>query len=175
MSRDPTILALYSAHRADLVKYASAILGDRAHAEDVVQEAYLRFSDAARDRPLGEPVNYLYRIVRNLSLDVHRRLGRERAMQVQGGEGERAAVADPVASPEAVAVGREEIRLMNKALDELPARTRRALEMHRFGGLSFKAIAEELGISVGLAHLLVVQALDHCRQRLARARPGDKD
>lgn len=176
MAGDPAILAVYSAHRGELVNYASAILGgDRAQAEDVVQEAYLRFSAAAGERSLGEPLAYLYRIVRNLSLDVHRRLGRERTVQVPDAEHHAAGIADPLASPEAHAVGRQEVRLMEAALAELPERTRIALEMHRFGGLSFKAIAGELGISVGLAHLLVVQALEHCRQRLARPAPGDPD
>jgi len=43
-------LTLYMEHRAELLNYASGIIGDRARAEDVVQEAYLRFADAAARR-----------------------------------------------------------------------------------------------------------------------------
>lgn len=72
-SADPT-LALYLKHRGSLVNYANGIVRDRAGAEDVVQEAYLRFSSASSDeRLITSPVSYLYRIVRNLALDwVHR-------------------------------------------------------------------------------------------------------
>ena len=40
-------LSLYLVHRGALLNYANGIIGDRAQAEDVVQEAYLRFADAA--------------------------------------------------------------------------------------------------------------------------------
>ena len=56
MRHDYTILALYLAHRGELVNYASAIVGDRGRAEDVVQEAWLRFGAAADSRPIDEPV-----------------------------------------------------------------------------------------------------------------------
>src|SRR3546814_1293981 len=66
-------LNLYLRHRAELIDYATPIVGDRALAEDVVQDAWLRFSEAgshdAKTRLIRQPVGYLYRIVRNLALD----------------------------------------------------------------------------------------------------------
>ena len=56
MSPGEATLALYMAHRRELVNYASGIVGDRARAEDVVQEAYLRFSEATARRLLEEPL-----------------------------------------------------------------------------------------------------------------------
>ena len=161
-----TILALYVAHRDQLVSYASRILDDRAHAEDVVQEAYLRLDAAAGTRLLGEPIRYLYRIVRNLALDTRRGLQRDQKRLVA--DAAIAEVSEDKPSPEAAAVARDELRVMSAALAELPERTRIALEMHRFGDCTFKEIAAHLGISVGLAHALVVQGLEHCRARLYR-------
>ncbi len=57
---------------------------------------------------------------------------------------------------------------MSEAMAELPERTRIAIELHRFGECTFKEIAAHLGISVGLAHALVIQGLEHCRARLYR-------
>lgn len=162
------MLALYLSHRGKLVNYANTFLRDRAHAEDVVQEAYLRFDAAADQRPLGEPVAYLYRIVRNLALDGRRRLQRDRTRLVAGDEAGIADVAEDRPSPEAAAVARDELRVVGAAMAELPERTRVALELHRFGGCTFKEIAAHLDISVGLAHSLVVQGLEHCRERLFR-------
>jgi DNA-directed RNA polymerase specialized sigma24 family protein len=57
-------------------------------------------------------------------------------------------------------------RLLKDALADLPERSRIALEMYRFGGCRFSDIAGHLGVSVGTAHKLVVEALRHCRQRV---------
>jgi RNA polymerase sigma-70 factor (ECF subfamily) len=168
--RNSSLLALYVAHRDELVNYASRILDDRAHAEDVVQEAYLRFDAAADTRLLAEPLRYLYRIVRNLALDTRRSLNRDRARLAADGASAVAQVSEDRPSPEAAAAARDELRVINEALAELPERTRIALEMHRFGDCTFKEIAARLGISVGLAHSLVVQGLEHCRERLCRKR-----
>lgn len=160
------MLDIYLSHRSELVNYASNILGDRAHAEDVVQEAYLRFDDAASARPVHEPLSYLYRIVRNLSLDMHRRSRRDRDRLVTGAEAVAHRVHEERPSPEADTATREELRLVNEAITELPERTRLALEMHRFSDYTFRQIADELGISVGLAHSLAAEGIEHCRQRL---------
>jgi RNA polymerase sigma factor (sigma-70 family) len=167
LSRDET-LAFFMAHRPNLVSYASGIVGSRAQAEDVVQEAWLRFDDASRLRLLGEPLGYLYRIVRNLALDGRRRLVRE-----DRGRDSYAAIAvasDGHASltPEREALHKDALRIVMAAIAELPERTRIALEMHRFGGCKLREIADRLGISVALAHALVAEGIEHCRRRLHR-------
>jgi RNA polymerase sigma-70 factor (ECF subfamily) len=167
MSRAPDILGIFLAHRSGLVDYASRIVGDHAQAEDVVQEAYLRF-DRAASAPIAEPVGYLYRIVRNLALDGRRRQARE-ALFVVGQSPEfsdGAACSRP--GPEAEAAGRSDVEALKAALAELPERTRRALELHRFEGKTVKAVAAALGVSVGTAHALIVDGLEHCRTRLYR-------
>jgi RNA polymerase sigma factor (sigma-70 family) len=159
---------LFVEHRRSLVDYATGIVGSRAMAEDVVQEAWLRFDDAARRHLFDEPLSYLYRIVRNLALDGRRRRAREGRHVVEGADLLAEAVAEDRPSPEAEVAARAELRLVREAMRELPERTRIALEMHRFGGATLQDIADYLGISVGLAHSLVVRGLDHCRERLVR-------
>ncbi|MCS4064264.1 MULTISPECIES: sigma factor [Pseudomonas] len=72
-------LQFYLAHRAALLDYAAPIVGCRARAEDVVQEAWLRFSRQQDDADIRHPASYLYRIVRNLALDQTRRTATEKA------------------------------------------------------------------------------------------------
>jgi RNA polymerase sigma-70 factor (ECF subfamily) len=166
MSRGPDTLGIFLTHRSGLVDYASRIVGDHARAEDVVQEAYLRFDQAGSAR-VEEPVGYLYRIVRNLALDGRRRQTREsRFMVGQSPLSDSAACARP--SPEAEAAGRSDVEALKAALAELPERTRRALELHRFEGRTVKAVAAALDVSVGTAHALIVDGLEHCRARLYR-------
>jgi RNA polymerase sigma-70 factor (ECF subfamily) len=165
---DSSILALYVAHRGALVNYASRIVGDRAHAEDVVQEAYLRFNEAVELRLPAQPLQYLYRVVRNLAVDTRRRITRDSRRLVADAGDAVAQVPEDRPSPEAAVAARDDLRLMSEAMAELPERTCIALELHRFGGCTFKEIAVHLGISVGLAHALVIQGLEHCRERLYR-------
>lgn len=164
-------LGLFLDHRTDLLAYARRIVGDHADAEDVVQEAYLRFADAAKSRLIDEPVKYLYRIVRNLAIDGRRRLVVQAGRFVANGELAIRLLPDD-SSPEAAATGRADLRALETAIAELPERTRTALEMHRFGGFTLKQIAERLGVSLGTAHALVVEGLEHCRAKLHRPRPN---
>jgi RNA polymerase sigma-70 factor (ECF subfamily) len=163
--------SLFVEHRRSLVNYAAGIVGSTAQAEDVVQEAWLRFEKVSRQRLLDEPLSYLYRIVRNLALDGRRKQARERRYFVPGLELLAERVPEDRPSPEAEAVGKGELRAVRAAMLELPERTRIALEMHRFGGATLNDIADYLDISVGLAHALVADGLEHCRARLTRRRP----
>jgi RNA polymerase sigma factor (sigma-70 family) len=164
----PDTTTLFVEHRRSLIDYATRIVGSRAHAEDVVQEAWLRFDEVSRQRLLDEPLSYLYRIVRNLALDGRRSQAREARYLVRGADLQAEGIAEDRPSPEAEAVDRGELRAVQAALLELPERTRIAVEMHRFGGATLKDIADFLDISVGLAHALVRDGLEHCRMRLKK-------
>lgn len=169
MTQKGKALELFLSHRGGLVRYAHGILRDSAHAEDVVQDAWLRFSALPGPQAAPEePVGYLYRIVRNLAIDVTRRLGREGRYLVPVADHPVAEAVDDSSAPDATAEARDDLRVMRAAMDELPERTRIALEMHRFGEVKLKDIAVHLGISVGLAHALVADGLEHCRERLCR-------
>ncbi|MBX2831245.1 MAG: sigma-70 family RNA polymerase sigma factor [Rhodospirillales bacterium] len=153
--------------RSALVNYASNIIGSRVQAEDLVQEAWLRFDEASKSRFLEDATGYLYRIVRNLALDSKRQTAREfsvtnasdydLALQIS---------ADETPNPETVILYKDDYAKAMEALGELPERTRIACEMHRFGGAKLREIATYLEISVPLAHKLVADGIDHCRQRL---------
>ncbi len=154
---------LFVSHRNALVDYAAPITGCRAEAEEVVQEAWLRFSQVER-KHLDQPLAYLYRIVRNLALDLARRAGSSR--REEASDEMLAGIAASTPSPEQQLSQQDELRLVANALAQLPERTRIAFEMHRLGGYTLQQIAAHLGISVGLAHQLVRKALTHCAASL---------
>lgn len=166
MPSGDSTLTVYLTHRGALLNYASGIVGDRARAEDVVQEAYLRFVDAATRRLYDEPVSYLYRIVHNLAFDGMRRLTLEGRHIKRGVEQAAAEVPEERPSPEKEAMARQELEKVMAAIADLPERTRIAFEMHRFGGFKLRQIAEHLGISISMAQLLVVDAVKRCQSCL---------
>lgn len=159
-------LALYTTHRRELVNYANGIVGDRAQAEDVVQEAWLRFGAVADAEDVRDPLGYLYRIVRNLALDGLRRMVREGRVLDHDDEGHANGLPDSAPSPEAEAVARAELRLLMEAMAELPERTRIALEMRRFGGYKLKDIAAHLGVSATVVHHIIADGIAYCRRRV---------
>lgn len=159
--------ALFIEHRGSLVDYAASLVGSRTQAEDLVQEAWLRLEGAVEERIVREPLAYLYRIVRNLALDGHRAALRERKAAEEGDVGAAYALAiRAVPTPESLALHRDELLQLLKALDELPKRTRIAFGMHRIGGYKLREIAAHLNISLPLAQTLVADGLEHCKERL---------
>jgi RNA polymerase sigma factor (sigma-70 family) len=169
---DDVKLRVYLRHRPALVEYATPIVGDRARAEDVVQEAYMRFaparSDTASERAaIEQPTAYLYRIVRNLAYDLRRSLSADRRRaQAQLIFAETQPLAR---SPEEEAVHRDELRSVAAILAELPANIRLAFEMHRVGGYTLQEIADHMGISLATAGRWTQEAVKHVVRRMERS------
>ncbi len=167
MSSDHVGLEVYGAHRRALIDYAERIAGNRAEAEDVVQDAWLHLRRALERGALRDPVPYLYRIVRNLAIDARRRARRQSRYLSHDAADRMMDVADDTPSPEAIVGAQAELRRLERALASLPERQRIAIEMYRLGGFKLREIAERLNISVSLAHLLIVRGLAECH-RLCR-------
>ncbi|MEW9854622.1 sigma-70 family RNA polymerase sigma factor [Novosphingobium sp. M1R2S20] len=161
-------LQVFLAAQADLLRYAARITGDPAEAEDVVQDAWLRFRATASARILEEPNGYLFRIVHNLALDRRRRQGRENRFLAVSAAAATELVPSDQPSQQARAEAKDELDVLRTAMARLPTRTRRAFEMHRFEDMKLIEIAEELGISKSLASELVIEAVEYCKKVLRR-------
>ncbi len=158
------LTAVFVDNRAQLRRAALKILGDPARAEDVVQDAYLKVTEAERAANIKQPLAYLYQIVRNLAIDRHRRTAFEGGLFENEEEGLR--VPGLMATPEAAAISRQNLTAVARALSELPERTRRVFELHRLDGHTHCAIAAQLNISASLVNVLIHDAMDHCRAAL---------
>jgi RNA polymerase sigma factor (sigma-70 family) len=161
------LCAVFVEHRPQLQRAALKILGNAERAQDVVQDAYLKVIEAARVFEVKEPVAYLFRIVRNLAIDAHRRATLEARLFV--GEQQGAFVQARAGTPESVTVSRQDLRRVAGALATLPERTRRAFELHRLGGLTQREIAGQLGVSTTLVNFMIRDAMDQCAAALRQA------
>ena len=160
MAASETKLRLFLSHRAGLIDYATPLVGCRERAEDVVQDAWLRFA-GADESAVRQPAAYLYRIVRNLALDWSRRRTAETGC-LQA-DADRSWVAD---SAEAELVGDQAVAAVTGALRELPPRAKTAFELYRIEGLTQQQIADRLGVSVATTHRLLRAALMAAYQAL---------
>src|SRR5262245_21327552 len=74
---------LFEALESPLLSYALRLLGDRALAEDTVQEAFMKLHKQFAE--VREPRRWLYRTVHNLALNHRRASGR--VVPMTGGSG----------------------------------------------------------------------------------------
>lgn len=166
MASDTT--SLFIEHRGSLVDYATGLVGSRAHAEDLVQEAFIRFAPAQRSgSTVEQPLAYLYRIVRNLALDATRRRALEQRQRQDGPTWWMVPTAPR--TPEQELRYRENLGRVERILSELPKDTRVAVEMHRLGGYTLQEVADHLGVSVPTVHRMVRDALVRIGGELTRS------
>ena len=154
-------LAIYMAHRDELLNYAHRLLRDRASAEDLVQEAWLRFSSrAVGPGDLAQPTKYLFAIVRNLALDWLRRSAIHRPQPITAETIET--IPSEAPSAERILYYRDELRALEQILAGLPERTQVAFIMYRVERRTLQEIATHLGVSVPRVHRMIKDALLHC-------------
>ena len=147
-------------HGAALVLFARQWAATRADAEDVVQDAFVRFWKS-RDR-VSEPVSYLYACVRRCALDARRsRRRRTRREEATARPECESLFADPIEQ-------RERRAAVEAALFGLPDEQREVLVMKIWGGLSFPQIAAALGIPANTAASRYRYALAKLKQGLTR-------
>lgn len=123
--------------------YAARVLGDRAEAEDVTQDAMLRLWKIAPDWRQGEAKvsTWLYRVTANLCTD---RLRRRRTVDLNT----VAEPADETASAERQMQSVARNAALEAALRALPERQRQAVVLRHLEGLGNPEIADILGVTV---------------------------
>jgi RNA polymerase sigma-70 factor (sigma-E family) len=142
------VTALYRAHAVDLIRLAYLMLGDRATAEDVVQDAFCGLY--RRWNQLTDPLPY----VRSSVLNGSRTALRRRAL------GHRiTAYQPPSGSAEAAALSREERHEVMRAVRRLPDRQREALILRFYLDLPDLEIARIMGIRPGTVRSAMHRAL----------------
>ncbi len=157
-------------HRTPLVNYFCRMVRDRALAEDLAQEAFLRVYQA-RHRYQAEArfTTWLYRIATNLALNAIRdRKPVASADASTGREGEPASarLADSRPSIEQRMIESDRQRLIRQAIEALPGNQRAAVILHKYQEVDYQQIARVLGVSVSAVKSLLFRAYESLRARL---------
>lgn len=153
--------AIYERYRAELVRHAARMLGEqRAAAEDIVQEAFVRAHDALLHSADAMALRaWLHRVVRNAAIDEVRRGGTRRSVAEALERVERTRT--PADAAELRAMARDVLA----DIAGLPERQRDILVRHAIHGVPHAQLAGDLGISVTASKGLLFRA----RSGLARA------
>lgn len=142
--------SIYQRHAADVFRFALYLSGNRADAEDILSETFVRAWTSPAGIRVGTVKAYLLMIARNLHVDRVRVSGRTAVLDIDA--------PDSAPSPEAAAIGRDRLRALRSALAALPERDRAALLMRGVGGVSYEAIGAALDLSSGAARVAVHRA-----------------
>jgi len=128
-----------------LMQFFRRSLHNRADADDLCQDVYVRVCEAAQKEMPHPVAPFVFAVARNLLIN---RVRRDQIVPIE-------AVADLDAlgisfdepGPDRSAMARQELRRLQAALDQLPRRCREAVLLRKLEGLSYREISARMGIS----------------------------
>jgi RNA polymerase sigma-70 factor (ECF subfamily) len=152
--------ALYQKYAPDVFRFALFLSGNRADAEDIASESFVRAWNAPGGIRQSTVKAYLLVIARNCYRQGLRRSRRHSPLEQD--------LADPRQAPHELAERSSELRQVMRDLQELPELDRTALLMSAAEAMSYEQIAETLGLSLGAVKTKIHRArlkLEHAREQ----------
>jgi RNA polymerase sigma factor (sigma-70 family) len=161
--------AFYTQHRFELLTHANRVLKDSAKAEEITQDALIKFMLAAPElESTDHALSYLHRTIENLCIDFFRFEGRRPNLVVlDEATAEIEASWQNNGDHSAALTAAEDAAIVREALAMLSSAERAALVMWEVEGRSTEEIAAELGIKSGAVRHTVSRARASLRRILA--------
>ncbi|MEW5906625.1 MAG: sigma-70 family RNA polymerase sigma factor [Elusimicrobiota bacterium] len=172
---------LIARHRDRLYAYLRRLAGDDAGAEDMFQDTWIK---VARNMGAYREENrfsaWLFSVARNTAMDALRRRRPESvSLDASAGDTMRHGVPVPFGRPLAETIGSaepgpeasyaaaESRRAIDAALAELSPEQREVFLLRHYSGMSFKEIADALGVPIGTVLARASRAAAKLRDKLA--------
>jgi RNA polymerase sigma-70 factor (ECF subfamily) len=159
---------LLARHQSRVFGFLVGITGDRALAEDLFQETFVRFArEASRGKIADHPDRWLFAVANRFALDALRRRNRWKLVR---DEEEKAAAFEQlgaVAAPDENLTQAETSARLEKAIAALPLEQRQVVLLKKNGNLTFQQIADEQGVPLGTALARMHRALKTLRKHLS--------
>jgi RNA polymerase sigma-70 factor (ECF subfamily) len=156
VEREAAFEAAFSEHYTRIYGVLFRLMGDRAAAEDLTVETFWRLWQRAPQRA-DNVAGWLYRVAVRLGYNALRAARRRAQYELEAGAEalERNAPLDPAEAAE-LARQRERVR---EVLRRLPERDAKLLLL-RSAGLSYKELADALGVAPGSVGTLLARATE---------------
>lgn len=156
------IAATLVANHRDFLAFVEKRVGDRATAEEILQDAFVRSMDKF-DTVRETAVGWFYRVLRNAIIDHYRRnASAERRHEAYAREEQNAAQRDEE-------LQRVVCKCVAELADTLKPEYATALKRVEVDGVSVKDYADEVGISSNNAGVRVFRAREALRKQVARS------
>lgn len=125
--------------------------------DDVIQESYAIFAGLRAVEHIHHPRIYLFQVAKSVMLQD---LRRSRVIAFSAfAEFDALSLPDEAPSPEAVALGRQELGRLAELIDKLPRKCREAFVLRKVRGLSQREVAIEMGVSENTVEKHIGKAL----------------
>ncbi len=171
---DHAFAGLVERHQQRLLRLAERMLGSVEDARDAVQEVLLKvYRKAAAVERRGQLSTWLFRVTVNHCLNQLRRRRLVTFLQLsRGADADERELDPPDGAPDAAAVlaARRRWRDTRRAIGRLPPGQRAVLVLARFEGLSYREIADVLGITLGAVESRLFRAMRSLEAQDAAAR-----
>ena len=163
------ISAVASRYGPRLRRFLSARLRNGHEAQDLAQEVFLRLLRTDAHESIRNPEAYLFTIASHI-LHQHavQNSNSPVTVDIEAVLGELGAPASD--EPAEQVEQAQQLKELEEILHELPARVGAALVLHRIEGYTVQEIADQLGVARETAKKYLARAVEHCRNRLIRAR-----
>jgi RNA polymerase sigma factor (sigma-70 family) len=161
--------SFYTLNRSELIAHANRIVKDKAKAEEITQEALVKFMLAAPELSSdSHALSYLHRTIENLCIDLFRAENRRPNLVALDDATAEVESTWQVSGDHSVAISAaEDAAIIRQALSLLSPAERAALVMWEVEGRSTKEIAKELGIKESAVRHTVSRARASLRKVLS--------
>ena len=161
--------AFYTTHRSEFLSHANRVLKDSAKAEEITQDALIKFMLAAPElESTDHALAYIHRTIENLCIDLFRMEGRRpNLVVIDDATAEVEASYQVSGDHEAVISAAADAAIIRQALSLLSPAERAALVMWEVEGRSTSEIAAELGIKESAVRHTVSRARASMRKILS--------
>ena len=161
--------AFYTTHRSEFLSHANRVLKDSAKAEEITQDALIKFMLAAPElESTDHALAYIHRTIENLCIDLFRMEGRRpNLVVIDDAQAEVEASYQVSGDHEVVISAAQDAAIIRQALSLLSPAERAALVMWEVEGRSTSEIAAELGIKESAVRHTVSRARASMRKILS--------
>lgn len=142
--------ALYQKYAPDVFRFAWYLSGDRAEAEDITSETFVRAWTSPEPIRAATVRGYLFTIARNLFLQGLRKKKRHVELSDE--------LHDEQPGPHTQAEQKAELQVVLARLQRLPETDRAALLMRASEGMRYEEIAQALGIPLATVKVKIHRA-----------------
>ena len=166
--RKPSLVErLFAEHRGALQAFFRRRIRTQADVPDLAQEVYLRMLRISDQDAIRNPVVYLYTVANNLVKE-YAVLEHRRASSVDIDEVTTHEHLEVMPSFDGDFDAAQRAARLRTVLGQLRPKCQAAVLLRFTHGLSYREVALRLGVSPQMARKYVMQALTHCRRRMAR-------
>jgi RNA polymerase sigma-70 factor (ECF subfamily) len=158
-------------HFAKLYNFAHWLTQDRAAAEDLVQETYMKALRGFSSFQQGTNFRaWMYKILRNTFLTT--KAGLKVSVSLDSDGDDKPAEPAVTETPESVLLARVELETIQSALEKLPVKFREIILLCDLEEMSYQEIGETLGIPIGTVMSRLSRARKAMRELLVTKLQG---